>query len=254
MTGIRELWEDRARNMGASCRGVLFKGFAESANAALDAWHKRLVTEIFEPQLSPDSTVLDLGCGYGRLVRVLAERRPDLTVVGQDISLRYCSMVAASGNIAVQGDQSALPFKCDSLGGVLAVTALMYAQRRVVADILLQLRRALRPGAPLLILDPGEELRSRIERIAGRRVATATGGRGFFRDEYRRLAIAAGFHVVAQGGNPRDSLRMLLTLGGKFGWGLACRIVPRDGLSGYSAMALHRWLLLRTPASTHVQS
>jgi SAM-dependent methyltransferase len=249
MNRIRELWEVRARELGVSCRSVLFKGFSEPANAVLDGWHKRLVREIFEPEVPAHSVVLDIGCGYGRLTRLLAEDRPDIVPIGQDISFSYCAFLIKAGGIAIQGDQGQLPFKPGSLGGALAVTTMMYADRDTVVEILRQIRVALRPGAPLLIVDPGEEMRSKIERLGRHRVATATGGRGFLRDEYRELALAAGFHVVRAGGNPRDSMLFLLTLGGKFGWQFAKRILSRDGVAGgYSALALHRFLLLRAPA------
>ena len=246
MTGIRELWEARARSMGESRRGVLFKGFSEPANAALDAWHQQLVREVLASELPSGGAVLDIGCGYGRLTRVLSKYRTDILPVGQDISFRYCSLLASAGGLAVQADQEALPFKPHSLDGALAVTALMYPERDKVVGILRCIREALRPGAPLLVVDPGEELRVKIERAGGRRVATATGGRGFLKDEYRQLAIAAGFSIARQGGNPRQSLLLLVTLGGKMGWRWVNRMWPRDGVEGgYSVLALHRWMLLR---------
>jgi hypothetical protein len=175
--------------------------------------------------------------------------------IGQDITFRYCALLAGAGGTAVQGDQAALPFRCGSFGGAFAVTAFMYADRDTVVDLLRGVRAALRPGAPFLLVDPGEELRSKIERVGGNSVATATGGRGFSRAEYLRLALDAGFRIVSQGGNPRDSLLLLLTLGGKIGWRWASRIMPRDSIKGgYSAMALHRWLLLRAPGEEDVRS
>ena len=246
VTEVRELWEARARSMGDSRRGVLFKGFSEPANAALDSWHQRLVREVLAPELPSGGAVLDIGCGYGRLTRVLSKHRADVVTIGQDISFRYCSFFASAGGLAVQADQEAFPFKPHSLDGALAITALMYAERDKVVGVLRGIREVLRPGAPLLVVDPGEELRAKIERAGGRRVATATGGRGFLRDEYRQLAMAAGFSVARQGGNPRESLLLLLTLGGKMGWRWVNRMWPRDGVEGgYSALALHRWMLLR---------
>lgn len=246
MTGIRELWEARARSMGDSRRGVLFKGFSEPANAALDAWHQQLVRDVLAPELPSGGAVLDIGCGYGRLTRVLSTHRTDILAIGQDISFRYCSFLASAGGLAVQADQEALPFRSCSLDGALAVTALMYAERERVVGVLRGIREVLRAGAPLLIVDPGEELRAKIERAGGRRVATATGGRGFLKDEYRQLAVAGGFNIVRQGGNPRESLLLLLTLGGKMGWRWVNRLWLRDDVKGgYSALALHRWMLLR---------
>ena len=67
MTGVRELWEARARDMGASRRGVLFKGFSEPANAALDAWHQQLVRNVLAPEVRPDGILLLLLTLGGKL-------------------------------------------------------------------------------------------------------------------------------------------------------------------------------------------
>ncbi|NKJ22863.1 class I SAM-dependent methyltransferase [Dyella sp. SG609] len=250
MNDNRQTWDERARALGATRRGVLFKGFTDEANGRLHDWHAWLVREMFAPAIGAEGgAVLDLGCGYGRLSQTLATARPDLFVVGQDISGWYCQRMAEGGGGAVLADLRALPFRPRSMAGAMAITSLMYLDRPEVGAAFAQIAAMLRPGAPLLIVDPGEELRSLIGRLAGNRVASATGGRGFRREEYIALARAAGFEVLGKGGNPRDSALLLATAGGRVGWGLASRLAgrqrPRAG--GYSPLALHRWLLLKAP-------
>jgi len=46
--------------------------------------------------------VLDLGCGYGRLSKTIRERRPDIDVVGQDVSISYCKLFSDSERVALE--------------------------------------------------------------------------------------------------------------------------------------------------------
>ena len=102
----------RARSMGDSRRGVLFKGFSEPADATSDAWHQQLVREVLAPGRPSSGAILGIGCGYGRLARILAKHRADISPVGQDSSFQYCSFLASTGGLAVQVDQESLPFRC----------------------------------------------------------------------------------------------------------------------------------------------
>ena len=249
MVSSRDAWEDRARRMGATVGGVLFKGFTEEANGVLHAWHARLVRNLLVPRIRHGGMVLDIGCGYGRLADVLATHRPDLEIVGQDISHHYCRQFLENGRPTVQADLATLPFRSGSFSGALAITSLMYADRKCILDALGGILAVLEPGAPCLFVDPGEELRLLVCRLGGRHVVSPTGGQGFKRDEYRRLAMEAGFEAVAEGGNPRDSLLLAVSAGGRLGWPLGSKLFRRDGTEGgYSMFALHRWMLVKAPA------
>lgn len=248
MADSRASWEARARDVGNSLSGVLFKGFGPAANQALHRWHSRLVAEILAPRLPEHGRVLDLGCGYGRLAMELRSCKPGLAVLGQDMSLSYCVSFRDMGGFVVQARLEAMPFASQVFDGGMAVTSLMYATRAHAVDVLRDIRRVLRPGAAFLLVDPGEELRSILSVVLLGTRSANTGGEGFRRDEYMELARAAGFDVLSHGGNPRDTIRFLLTAGARFGWNTASRLIRADSPSGgYSRLALHRWLLLGVP-------
>ena len=243
----RIAWEARARQAGNSLRGVLFSGLSDRANALLHDWHARIVVERFSPYVRRGGTVLYVGCGYGRLSTVLGNARNDLKLIGQDISSAYLRTYAQSGFQAVQADLEHFPFSAGSLDGAMAVTSVMYVERSRVVDALLRVRKALRPEAPLLLIDPGEELRIFLRFLRFGRGVSTTGGAGFTAREYLRLADSLGMKVIAKGGNPRSTLLFLASLGGHVAFPLLSKYLTRDGVTGgYSRLALHRWMLLRS--------
>lgn len=246
-TSTREQWEQRAEQSGAGLSGVLFRGLSESANAAIHRWHAWIVSHEFAPHLPPYASVLDLGCGYGRLTRVLRHDRPDCSVVGQDLALGYARMFTQQAGPCVCAKALQLPFSTACFDGVLAVTCLMYTQRKHVSQALYEIHRILKPGGMLLLLDPGLELQQLIARVRRNRDRSPTGGMGFGRSEYLAAARAAGYSIVGMGGNPWLSTALLVpgirqsTRAPVTRWLSAC--TDRDCRpGGYLAWALHRWI------------
>lgn len=247
MKRIRQLWEKRANRSGASLKGVLFRGFSEQGNLALHAWHQKLVEDRLLPCLPECALVLDLGCGYGRIGRVIAAARADACIVGQDLAAPYCRMFHDAVGPVVQADLAMSPFKDGTFHGICAITALMYVEGEARCAVFTEIARLLRPGGYALLLDPGAELLA-IMRLLGRR-PSETAGEGFGLLEYVELAQGAGLEVVDRGGNPYSSAAFLFTLGGRIAPGVFARWLHSGKSSGgYSRAALHRWLLVRRRA------
>ncbi len=90
-------------------------------------------------------TVLDVGCGNGKFVSRLRKDRPDLQVVGMDISAGILAGVAKPVLVA---DAQALPFAEDSADAVLALHMLYHVSD--IEDAIKELARVLRPGGVLV--------------------------------------------------------------------------------------------------------
>ncbi|GGQ63741.1 class I SAM-dependent methyltransferase [Kitasatospora griseola] len=100
---------------------------------------------VLEELAGTRGTVLDIGCGNGKFVSRLHKDRPDLQVVGMDIS---AGILAEVEKPVVVADAQVLPFADDSADAVLALHMLYH-----VSDIeatIKELARVLRPDGVLI--------------------------------------------------------------------------------------------------------
>jgi SAM-dependent methyltransferase len=98
-------------------------------------------------------TILDIGCGPGRLLRQAKALYPDATLLGVDpegASLRSASLLLPSGTFFL-GTVEALPLPDDSVD--LAVSTFSFHHWPQPAEGVRQVARVLRPGGRLLIAD-----------------------------------------------------------------------------------------------------
>jgi SAM-dependent methyltransferase len=127
----------------------------------------------FFRRIPPDHRLLDLGCGYGRILSDLY-RRGHGRLTGVDCSpamLRRAQENGVAARLAA-GSAGALPFRDGVFDGVLAVALFtcipdLDDQRRVAAEI----HRVLRPGgllfASLFLRNGDARNRERYSRMAG---------------------------------------------------------------------------------------
>jgi ubiquinone/menaquinone biosynthesis C-methylase UbiE len=108
-------------------------------------------------RLAPGARLLDVGCGGGHLVRHIADERPDLALVGLDLSSgqlrRARDRLAASRARAgfVMGSATTLPFADGAFDAVTSMGSLKHWPDRALG--LSECARVLRPGGALVIGD-----------------------------------------------------------------------------------------------------
>ena len=145
-----------------NCPGV-FSGrgsriYDRVARTLLHGLYSRIADDLVD--VLPDGAeVLDVGTGPGALISELARRRPDLHLVGVDLSADMVN--AAQRNLsefgdracAKQGDVTDLPFAADTFD--LVVTSFSSHHWDDPAAAVPELARVLRPGGRLYIYDFG---------------------------------------------------------------------------------------------------
>jgi len=116
----------------------------------IDFWHERhvadrranVISHHLAEQVPPDATVLDIGCGDGRVAALLGELRPDIKIRGLDVKVR------ASSQIPVEPfDGQHLPCETNAYDVVMFVDVLHHTD-----DPLVLLREAARVASRAIIL------------------------------------------------------------------------------------------------------
>ncbi len=100
--------------------------------------------------LADSATIAELGCGSGRMLRVLKRRFPHCKLLGLDVAAESLQQVDAS-MARIRGGMLRLPFTNDSFAAVFLVESLEHSlrPRQAVEEAL----RVLRPGGRILLID-----------------------------------------------------------------------------------------------------
>jgi ubiquinone/menaquinone biosynthesis C-methylase UbiE len=113
-------------------------------------WPEELIDRVVrELELGPDSTVLDLGAGTGKLTRALVRRFGQVIAVEPDNAMRAVLEEVVPGAEAPAGSAEAIPLPAASVDAVFTAEAFhWYASDETVAEIV----RVLRPRGGFAIL------------------------------------------------------------------------------------------------------
>jgi ubiquinone/menaquinone biosynthesis C-methylase UbiE len=95
--------------------------------------------------------VLDLGCGKGRFAGALA--RAGAEVIGLDRSAAMLAGATTTGYERVRGSARRLPLATASFDAAIAVEVFEHLHRTAIDEVLGELRRVLRPGGAVAIVD-----------------------------------------------------------------------------------------------------
>lgn len=135
--------------------------------------------ELVQPERwIPGGTVLDLGCGAGRISRALAGRYEQ--VIGVDVAPpmvelagRLCDDVANADFRVSDGVH--LPVGDHAVDGVVSLQVLQHVDRAALPDIFVECRRVVRPGGRVVLHVPAprrKDFASRLTMVPARRWAT----------------------------------------------------------------------------------
>jgi SAM-dependent methyltransferase len=154
--------------------------------------------------ISPGARVLEIGCGTGNLLLLAKRRCPDAEVIGLDpdpAALRLARRKAGRAGLAVSLDRgyaADLPYPDSSVDRVLSAFMLHHVDPADLPRTLAEIRRVLRPGGTVSIVDVvgGHHAHGLLGRLARRSRRRAHGSP----DQVVDLLGAAGLREAAQTG------------------------------------------------------
>lgn len=156
----------------------------------------------------PGATVFEPGCGIGGATMVAASELPQAKVIGMSLiasqvdTARSRSAAAQTSNVSFEvGNFLSTAFADESVDGIFAIEALCYTPEVERPALFAELRRILRPGGRLVVLD-GVRLREAQSEAERRCVDDVLRGWTFpppcTPDEFRSNATHAGLEVLQQ--------------------------------------------------------
>jgi len=116
---------------------------------------------IRQADLEPGMHVLDVGCGTGTLLRLLADFEPQVTATGLDPDLKALARArrklrTVKCDIALDlGYADTLPYGAGVFDRVFSTLMFHHLDERTKVATLREIRRVLKPGGALLLLDFG---------------------------------------------------------------------------------------------------
>ena len=151
--------------------------------------------------ISPDATILDVGCGGGRTIQRLAVMAPNGKVVGIDysptcvaVSRETNAQQIVTGQVQVdQGSVAALPFPDGTFDLVTAIET-HYYWPDLPANVG-EIRRVLKPGGSFALI--AETYRGGPFRLLYGLVMPLLGAAFLSDEEHRQLLAQAGFVAVS---------------------------------------------------------
>jgi ubiquinone/menaquinone biosynthesis C-methylase UbiE len=162
---------------------------------AFQAAHRAVLQHAQELARAP-GRVLDIGCGTGRLLRLMARRFPQATLVGADPSAGMLAIAAGGPGRFVRATAEHLPFRDGSFELVVSTASCRHWDNPFAA--LHEIGRVLAPGATLCIADLFEPRRRgfpKLQRGAGL-LATLVATLADAGLIARQTQVVAGFGLV----------------------------------------------------------
>lgn len=152
MHNTTDFWELRSKEYQSDPRGVLPKSYPKSMNDYLHKWMSRIIQNTAHV-----GSILDIGCGYGRLSQEILSFNKKNKTVGIDISKTYVNLYNSAlmpRGEAYVADMRKLPMKDQTFDTVVCATSLMYlTNKEDQMKAITEFARVLKPSGNLILIE-----------------------------------------------------------------------------------------------------
>lgn len=171
---LRAEWDERAKRLGSRQRSVLFKRFPAWLNRRVHDAHVAFCLRHLRPDTS---SVLDVGCGYGRISCELQRKRSEIGhFQGIELSPTFARAYAQNVGPCFIGPVQEF-HTTRHYDAIIVVTVLMYLEAEEHQTELARLWGMLNPdGGRLICIEPAIEFLEFWRRLTRTRDASPTGG------------------------------------------------------------------------------
>lgn len=169
---LKEDWEKRSTALGISKRSVLFKRFPGWLNNLIHRRHRDFILENIPEHFE---SVLDVGCGYGRLTSEIRKSYPNVQFSGIDLCTTFSNYYNENFGSCFNGRIEDFS-PTTSFDMIIVVTLLMYVDHNSQVAQLDKLWHSLNPGGVLICIEPASEFQLFWKRLTSKNNASPTGG------------------------------------------------------------------------------
>jgi len=146
----QNFWDQRQKLFGNTLRSVLFKNLPDSVNNSI---HKKHTKFIISNLPGSAQSLLDVGCGYGRLAEEIQSARNNLKIQGVELCEEFARKFSKNFGPCFNGSMLDYVFS-ESFDVIIFVTVLMYAQKNDLKQIIEKYWSQLNPGGLLICIEP----------------------------------------------------------------------------------------------------
>ena len=223
-------WEKRSKIFGTDPKGVLFKGLPDIFNEHIHNWHlKMILAEIVIN--AEEISILDIGCGYGRISLPVLQKFPQAKITGIDISQNYVDLFRKNtGQDAFVSFVEDIDSDLGLFDYIVCVTVLMYINNDNLENTFKNILNNLKKNGKLLLIEPSSSGTSfqtcfgllSLLKINNKSNATGTGGNSLKYTSLRNIIINSGARILKEYRLPATTLFFLFIY-------VFTRILPAQG-------------------------
>lgn len=144
--------------------------FHQSGKRSLEDYTRALATAFPGSSVEDFKTILDFGCGCGRMARWILAKNKNCALTGADIdepAVQWCRDNLAGGVFLTTGELPSLPITAASFSLVYSQSVLTHLDEAHQDRWLAELARVAEPGAVLLLSTHGETAWNKFKNSSG---------------------------------------------------------------------------------------